>query len=425
MISMLKKLSRKTQIGLNILKEQGVINFSIRGLQYIQKKQRRSTPSSSLAQKQGINTRAIYEEILAVDPEKPANRNWKGITETRKLTVNWLMPPPGKGSGGHMTLFRFIRYLELAGHTCRIYFHNPGEFSTVESVKAIMGDSFPKVKAPMEWLKQDTEMADADAIFATSWETAYTVYSSTVNAKKLYFVQDFEPYFYPTGSLSILAENTYKMGLRGITAGGWLKQKLNKDYGMTTDAFWFGSDSGIYSFQQKKVRKEIVFYARPYTERRAFELGILTLDLFHRKHPDYTINFIGWDVSQYNIPFPYKNLGILDPSELNEVYNRCSASLVMSLTNMSLLPLELLSSGCIPVVNEGDNNRLVSDNDYIAYSATDPVSLAAKLSEIVTKKNLLKYSLNASKSVKDLSWDDSGKHFVKIVEKTIKAAGSK
>lgn len=422
---MLKKLSRKSKIGFNVLKEQGIINFSIRGLQYIQKKRHHSPGSAPTEQRHGINTRAIYEEILGVDPKKPANQNWKGFKENRKLTVNWLMPPPGKGSGGHMTLFRFIRYLELEGHTCRIYFHNPGEFSTVESVKAIMGDSFAKVKAPMAWLKQDADMADADAIFATSWETAYTVYNSKVNAKKMYFVQDFEPYFYPTGSFSILAENTYKLGLRGITAGGWLKQKLNKDYGMTTDAFWFGSDSGVYSFDKKKERKEIVFYARPYTERRAFELGILTLDLFHRQHPEYTINFIGWDVSQYDIPFPYKNLGVLDPSELNNVYNRCSASLVMSLTNMSLLPLELLSSGCIPVVNEGDNNRLVSDNEFIAYSANDPVSMANKLSEIVTKKDLFDYSLKASKSVKDLSWDDSGKHFVKLVEKTVKNTGSK
>lgn len=324
-----------------------------------------------------------------------------------------------------MTLFRFIHYLEAAGHTCRIYFHNPGEYSTVESVVAIMGDSFAKVDAQMEWLKQDEDMDDADVIFATSWETAYTVYNSKVKAKKAYFVQDFEPYFYPTGSFSILAENTYRMGLRGVTAGGWLKKKLHDDYGMTTDAFWFGSDSSIYNFNKKKERKEIVFYARPYTERRAFELGILTLDLFHRKHPDYIINFIGWDVGEYNIPFPYKNLGILDPAELNDLYNRCSASLVMSLTNMSLLPLELLSSGCIPVVNDGDNNRLVSDNDYIAYSQNDPVSMAQKMSEIVSRNDLLAYSTLASESVKDLSWDESGEHFVEITEKMAKMPGSK
>lgn len=324
-----------------------------------------------------------------------------------------------------MTIYRFIEYLEKAGHTCRIYLHNPGPHATAESVRAVMGDGFPKVEAPMAWLKQDEDMDPADGIFATSWETAYTVYNSKVEAKKFYFVQDFEPYFYPTGSFSILAENTYKLGLRGITAGGWLEKKLHESYGMVTDSFSFGSDSEVYKLTGRKSRKEIVFYARPYTERRAFELGILTLDLFHRKHPDYTINFIGWDVSQYNIPFPYKNLGILDPSELNDVYNRCSASLVMSLTNMSLLPLELLSSGCIPVVNEGANNRLVSNNNYIEFSASDPVSLAQRMSDVVLRKDLPSHSKKAAASVQDCSWDDAGKKFLSVVEKSTRMKGEK
>lgn len=421
----IKKVSRKSKIATALLREQGVLAVSIRSLQYIEKKKatRKSAPAS---QKHDIHTRALYEEILAADPSQPANIHWKGVPTSKKtLTFNWLMPPPGKGSGGHMTIYRFIQYLEKAGHKCRIYLHNPGQHATVESVRAVMGDGFPNVNAPMSWLRQGEDMESADGMFATSWETAYTVYSSKVNAKKFYFVQDFEPYFYPTGSFSILAENTYKLGLRGITAGGWLEKKLHDSYGMVTDSFSFGSDSKTYTFSHNKERKEVVFYARPTTERRAFELGILTLDLFHRKHPDYVINFIGWDVSQFNIPFPYKNLGILSPEELNEVYNRCSASLVMSLTNMSLLPLELLSAGCIPVVNEGDNNRLVSNNAFIEYSQSDPVSLAQRMSDVVSKKNLLTHSKKAAESVQDCSWDKSGKKFLSIVEKSTKAGGEK
>jgi hypothetical protein len=419
-----KKITRKAKIAYNLLRDEGGLAVAIRSLEFIQKKTRKASPAHK--KNHQIDTGAIYDEVLLADPSKPANINWKGLPQgNRPMTFNWLMPPPGKGSGGHMTIFRFIRYLELAGHNCRIYLHNPGPGSTVESVRAIMGDAFPDVKAPMAWLKQDEDMLPADGIFATSWQTAYTVYASSVKAKKFYFVQDFEPYFYPVGGFSVLAENTYKLGLRGITAGGWLAKTLHDKYKMTTDHFWFGSDSEVYSFEKKKKRKEIVFYARPTTERRAFELGVLTLDLFHRKHPDYTINFIGWDVSEFDIPFPHKNLGILDPHELNELYNRCSASLVMSLTNMSLLPLELLSSGCIPVVNEGENNTLVSDNTYIAYSSSDPISMANKLSEIVTKKDLHSYAIEASESVKNASWEESGKHFVEVIETSTKARGAK
>jgi hypothetical protein len=420
----LRKLSRKLKIAHNLLRDEGTLAVGIRTLEFIQKKQRnKHSGNLSSSVKHSIHTRAIYDEILTADPTVSANANWEGIKTSGSLTFNWLMPPPGKGSGGHMTLYRFIKYLEDAGHTCRIYMHNPGPFSTVEAVKAIMGNAFPKVKAEMAWLKQDEDMKPADGIFATSWETAYTVYNSKVKAKKMYFVQDFEPYFYPVGSFSVLAENTYRLGLRGITAGGWLANKLSQDYGMTTNSFDFGSDSETYNYENSSRRKEIIFYARPTTERRAFELGILTLDLFHRNHPEYTINFIGWDVSEFNIPFPHKNLGILDPAELNKLYNNSAASLVMSLTNMSLLPLELISSGCIPVVNKGDNNTMVSNNPYIAYAETNPIALAQALSNIVNLKDLPRYSKEASESVKTLSWDESGRKLVKVIEKATRSKG--
>ena len=37
----------------------------------------------------------------------------------------------------------------------------------------------------------------------------------------VYFVQDFEPLFYPMGSDYLLAENTYRKGLYHITTGAW------------------------------------------------------------------------------------------------------------------------------------------------------------------------------------------------------------
>lgn len=411
------KFSSKVRAGREIVSSEGLLSFAIVSLQYIKKRKSKNNLIR-------IDTGAPYNDIISADPNMPANKKWQGLIKN-SYTVNWLMPPPGKGSGGHMTLFRFISALEEAGHICRIYFHKPGPTSTVEQVINAMGDDFPKLEANMEWLWPGKEMEQADAIFATSWQTAYTVYASKIKAKKFYFVQDFEPYFYPVGGFHTLAENTYKLGLRGITAGGWLAQELSSKFGMTTDYFEFGSDSGIYKFNRFKQRKEIVFYARPTTERRAFELGILTLSLFNAMHPDYKINFVGWDVSDFKIPFPYENLGILSPAQLNKVYNRCSASLVMSMTNMSLLPLELLSSGCIPVVTDGPNNRLVSNNKYIAYSEPVPIRMAETLSSIITKKGLLEYSALASRSVESNSWDVSRNKFVKIVEKSIKSSGDK
>jgi hypothetical protein len=83
------------------------------------------------------------------------------------------------------------------------------------------------------------------------------------------------------------------------------------------------------------------------------------------------------------------------------------------------MPLELLGSGTIPVVNDGENNAMVSDNKFIAYASADPASIANKLSEVVARKDLPGYAKQASESVKATSWDEAGKKFVGIIEREV------
>src|SRR5690606_28406550 len=102
------------------------------------------------------------------------------------------------------------------------------------------------------------------------------------------------------------------------------------------------------------------------------------------EHPEYDIEFFGWDVSDYEIPFPYKNRGVLTHEELADLYKDSVACLVLSLTNVSLLPLELLAAGCIPVMNEGANNSMVlGENKHIKYTGNSPIELAQGLAEVV------------------------------------------
>ena len=377
----------------------------------IQTKLRRN----SVKFKHPINVVAKYDDILKANPQTPPPA-WPG-TDRAKLRFNWLMPPPGKGSGGHMNIYRFIEYLEKAGHACHIYLYTQVEHGPISGVQAAMGDSYPTLNAPMDWLEDNTIMEPADGLFSTSWETAYPSFNSSLVAKRFYFVQDFEPYFYPVGSLSVLAENTYKFGFFGITAGGWLANKLHADYGMKTDHFDFAANKALYNYVNDQPRREILCYVRPFTERRGFEVALMALDLFHQKHPDYKINLAGWDVSDYTIPFPHTNLKTLELHQLNELYNRCAAGLVLSLTNMSLLPLELLGSGTIPVVNDGENNRLVSDNKFIAYSGNSPYELADTLSRTISQQDLPARAKEASDSVTGTGWDKSGKKFVEVIER--------
>lgn len=410
-------LKRKLKRGADVFRSEGVLGFGILTLQFLQKQRAQNTTVPRYKQKLSLIVK--YKDLVETDASKGFLSK---PTRGKQITVNWLMPPPGKGSGGHINIFRFIKFAEEAGHTCRIYLYADGGSAPMEAILEQMGESYPKTKAAshMRWLNDTNDMEPADALFATSWETAYPIFNNSQPAKRFYFVQDFEPYFFSIGSLYSLAENTYKFGFYGVTAGGWLAKKLNTEYGMSTDSFNFGADKETYALSNYESRKEIFFYARPYTARRGFEMGIVALDLFHKEHPEYTINLVGWDVSDYEIPFPYVNLKTLEVSELSELYNRCAAGLVISLTNMSLLPLEMLACGTIPVVNDGENNRLVSDNEFIAYAPNDPVSLANELSRTVERRDLLEYAKAASDSVDSDSWQTAGKAFVSILEREVR-----
>jgi glycosyltransferase involved in cell wall biosynthesis len=113
-------------------------------------------------------------------------------------------------------------------------------------------------------------------------------------------------------------------------------------------------------------------------------------------------------------------VGNLQVGELNALYNACAAGLVMSLTNMSLLPLELLAAGVIPVVNDGPNNRLVSDNRFIAYAAPNPRALADALIEVVDRADAASYAERAAASVSSLGWEESGRQFLAAFERSIR-----
>lgn len=403
-------IHRKAKKAAKILKEEGVTTFSIKALQKIEKRKQKKT-----RRKVKIASLVRYEDVLDAQWSTHPYKYHK-TTKKPPYVINWVMSPPGKGSGGHQNIFRFISYLERQGHTCRVYLYtNAKDKPTLKDIHKVLADSYPTTSAEILWHKKTTE--DADIIFATGWETAYPVFNDNNKARKFYFVQDFEPYFYPVGSDYMLAENTYKFNFFGITAGNWLATKLTRDYGMQCDNYEFGADSHRYKLLNTKNRKEVFFYARPVTARRGFELGIMALDIFHKKHPDYTITLAGWDVSEYDVPFPYKNLKTLALDELPEVYNECAAALVISLTNMSLLPLELLACGTIPVVTDGENNTMVSNNEFIHYAHPSPDALAEELSQIVEKNDLPMYAEKASASVQENDWEKAGSKMVTIIER--------
>ena len=340
------------------------------------------------------------------------------------IDIAWIMSPPSSMSGGHQNLFRFIDFAEKAGHKCLIYFYtNTPIVVNSADMRAMLEASpaYPNLDAEMTMYDREKGVdPSVQAIFASGWETAYPAFLDPSHARRFYFVQDYEPSFYAAGSESILAENSYRFGFHGMTAGGWLSHKLHDEFGMKSDHFDFAVDSDTYFVTNHERRTEVFFYARPVTPRRGFELGIMALEELSRQRPEITINLAGWDVTRWKVGFPHVNLAGLEISQLNEIYNRCAAGLVLSATNMSLLPLELIASGVAPIVNDAPNNRLVSDNPFIEFVPTSPSAIARRIIEVIDRPDMPERAVAMSESVRAITWGDSGTQFVTAFEKAMR-----
>ncbi|MBW4716989.1 rhamnosyltransferase WsaF family glycosyltransferase [Saccharothrix obliqua] len=390
-----------------IVREQGVKHLGARALRHA-------------AKRLGAEAEVFpvrLEDVRAADltrPRPPAHA--LPVPPDGSLTVNWISTPPAPNSGGHTTMFRLIQHLERSGHTCRLYLYD------VYGSRAV--DHEPVIRAAYPGFRGEVRdvtagMADAHAVFATAWMTAYPAFNDPCAGKRFYLVQDYEPWFFPVGGLSALAENTYRMGFHGFTAGRFLAEKLHADLGMSADWFDFGCDTERYHLQEGAKRDGVVFYARRLAPRRAIEVGLLALEVFAERHPDIKIHTYGEKIG--SIGRNHIDHGLVKPDQLNTIYNRCYAGLTLSMTNVSLVPHEMLAAGCIPVVNEAEHNRVVLDNPHVRYAPPTPHDLARALSDVVTAPNHATTAKTAATSVTTRSWDTAGHKLEKVLRQHLNA----
>lgn len=335
------------------------------------------------------------------------------------IVVNWIIPDIGVGSGGHMNIFRFISMIEDMGMHNRIYLYASTRFENNDSFRDFLKKHYSATLANpgIEKYYSVDEMRYAQATIATGWQTAYFVRRFNNTDHKFYFVQDFEPCFFAMGSEYIFAENTYKFGFKGITAGDWLKEKLHDEYGMETESFGFSYDREIYKpVERTDFKQRIFFYARPATPWRACELGLLALNEVYKRKPDIEVWFAGGDISNFDIPFEHKNMGSVRVEELSEIYAQCDICLVLSTSNLSLLPLEIMASNGVVATSYGANNEWLLNEDNAVLFENDPVIIADKLIYCLDHPQMLEEKRKKGlEFVKNTSWEAEGTKVYEIL----------
>lgn len=338
-------------------------------------------------------------------------------TEGSDRMVNWVIPPFSPGSGGHLNIFRMIGMLESHGYRHRIYIAGENAFTSGDEARRQIMENFVPLEAQV-FLGAD-RMAPADFVAATSWDTVYWMKDFPACRHRLYFVQDFEPYFYARSSEFAFAEATYRMGLIGITAGQWLADLLRRDYGMQAASFGFSYEKDRYAPRPRDGGpRRVFFYARHVTPRRGFELGILALALLHQRLPDVEYVLAGWDTGEFHLPFPHLNAGVLALDELPGLYSQCDAALVLSFTNLSLLPLEVMACGCPIVSNRGPNVEwLLTDGENALLCDSTPQSVASTLERLLTddalRRKLVRQGIEFAART---DWEEEGRRVASYLD---------
>lgn len=304
------------------------------------------------------------------------------------LTVAVVVPQFRRGSGGHKTIADLVRGLEARGHDVSLWLiddegRHAGEDDA--AVQRSFHEFFGAMRAPVRRLTPGA-LADApaDVVVATGWQTVPAVLRLPGARSRAYLVQDHEPEFYPTSIERDWAAWTYRQGLHAICASPWLADLVQREYGASASAFDLGVDHDAYGMRAVHRREDLVlFYARAVTPRRAVPLGVLALEELHRRRPDVEIACFG-EARELRTSFPHRHLGVLTPEGLAHAYNSATVGLVLSLTNPSLVPTEMLACG-LPVVDLATPSMRATfgEDGPIALAAVDPLAICGAIETLL------------------------------------------
>jgi glycosyltransferase involved in cell wall biosynthesis len=298
-------------------------------------------------------------------------RRSRALTEAHRgrldiRTIDWFLPDFEHADyGGIRTILRFA-----AGFTERHGVENTfvvlsdtgappdyyaqriqAAFPALSSARILVGHTAREVEA----------IPPADACIATHWTTAYAALRDNQTKRKCYLIQDFEPLFFPAGSISAQIEATYRFGFYGITNTHTLQQIYTQEYGGQGTSFQPCVDTELfYPAGARDVLltgrpQTVFFYGRPDYPRNGFELGIAALrKLKERLGAQVRIVSAGqrWAPADYGLAGVIENLGLLSYAETAALYRECDVGLAMMFTeHPSYLPFELMASGCLVVSN--------------------------------------------------------------------------
>lgn len=338
-----------------------------------------------------------------------------------------VIPPFQRGSGGHMSLFQLLVRLERLGHNVSLWIDDEGGLMREDRAARIrrqIQDWFVPLQAPV--YKGFDDWFGADVAVATGWQTAHSVAMQPGTRARAYIVQDHEPEFYATSAENRWAADTYRLGFHHLCGSPYLEAMIHS-YGGSTSRFSFGIDHAHY--YPRDVEREgdtVVVYGRDATPRRAVPLAILALTELLQRRPQTKVMSFGSKLPVW-MPFAHEHLGVLGTDELARTFSQATAGLVLSMTNYSVIPQEMLACG-LPVVELAgySGEGIFGADGGVTFADFDPLAIAGALEGLLADREAWQQQSEAGIAwARGRTWDQGAEQVEAGLRDALRLAGDR
>lgn len=334
-------------------------------------------------------------------------------------TVAWFIPDfDSPFYGGINTILRIAAHLQRHHGVANrfVVIASPQEHWIRSAITA----AFPDL-AEVELLFVDgtagsvRDLPPADVGIATIWHSAFTLAHASGLRRKAYLIQDYEPGFYPAGTLAALAEESYHLGLYGLCNSSTLGRIYRDRFGGVSHAFTPAVDAAVFHARRPERDASdpltVFLYARPGHWRNCWEIASLALrrvkERFGRRVRLVTAG--SW-ASPEDLGSGIEHLGMVEYASTGDLYRRCDVGIALTTSaHPSYLPLELMACG-VPVVafdQPGFDWALRDgENSLLAHRSVDGVAeRVERLLEDDDLRNRLSAGAVAHIAAHHSSWD--------------------
>jgi len=325
-------------------------------------------------------------------------------------------------SGGITSILRLGSYLSSFGYTVT---YACCDNQAVKSLKSSAYRCLPNYKGNL--IRLCDYQDDADIVIATNAISVY--HAIKLNGYKIYFIQDYEPFFYQAGDYHLIAKKTYELGFHMVSLGDWNKKMIKKYVNnfLDIDTICFPYEHREYQTvkrnyleYQQKTEFNLCVYIRETPRRLPGFCQFIAKYLTERFLTDgmrLNVYFYGEDIGKFKYG---KNLGKLNKKQLFELYTKCDFGMVASYTNISLVPFEMMATG-LPIIEfqDGSFETFFDKADAFLFDFDFEklyhcINEAIKNPQILTERNE-----RIQKRLSNLSWENSARQFESILKNLV------